>query len=45
MKKIRLMLIGILLVVSSGCFPVFGLGGDDRGGHEDHDRGDHGDHR
>lgn len=56
MKKIRLLIIGILLVVSSGCFPIFihdrdGHGGPGGGGHEGHEDhgggergGEHGDH-
>jgi hypothetical protein len=41
MKKIRLMMIGVLLVVSSGCFPVFVPGDGDRGRHEEHGGGGH----
>jgi hypothetical protein len=44
MKKIRLLIIGVLLVVLSGCFPVFvpGPGGGGRGGHEGHGGGERG---
>jgi hypothetical protein len=44
MKKIRLVIIGILLVVTSGCFPIFVPADGDHRGHEEHDRGDHRDH-
>ena len=50
MKKIRLLIIGVLLLVSSGCFPVFVPapgGGGGKGGHEEHGGrrgGDHGEH-
>jgi hypothetical protein len=43
MKKIRLMIISLLLLVSSGCFPIFVPVDDGRGGrgggHEDHGHG------
>jgi hypothetical protein len=44
MKKIRLLILGLLLVVSSGCFPIFvpGPGGGGHGGHEEHGGGEHG---
>jgi hypothetical protein len=43
LKKVRLMMIGILLVVSSGC--IFIPEDGDQRGHEDHhDRGDHRNH-
>jgi hypothetical protein len=44
MKKIRLMMIGVLLVVLSGCFPVFIPEDGDHRGHERHDRDEHRDH-
>ena len=40
MKKIRLMIIGVLLVVFSGCI-IVPENGDHREGHENHDRGGH----
>jgi len=40
-KKIRLVIIGLLLVVFSGCFPVFVPEGGNRGGHEEHGGGGH----
>lgn len=41
MKKIRLVIIGLLLVVFSGCFPVLVPEGGDRGRHEGHGDGGH----
>ena len=39
MKKFRLVVIGLLLVVFSGCFPVFVPEGGHREGHEEHGGG------
>jgi hypothetical protein len=44
MKILRLMMIGVLLVVSSGCYPFFGPVERDRREHEEHHHGDHGDY-
>ncbi len=44
MKTIKLIIIGVLLLVSSGCFPIFIPDEGPRGGHhEGHGRGDHND--
>ena len=52
MKKIlQYIIVTILLLACSGCFPVFvpgeggGRGGGERGGHEHHDQGERGGHR
>lgn len=37
MKTIRLLIIGVLLLVFSGCFPVFVPGPGGGGGHERHE--------
>ena len=46
----RIIIVTVLLLACSGCFPVFvpGEGGDrggERGGHDRHDQGDRGGHR
>jgi hypothetical protein len=48
MNKIRLLIIGVLLVVLSGCFPVFVPVSGEGGGHEgreEHHGGGHGERR
>ena len=41
MKKVRLLIIGALLLAASGCFPIFIPEGRDQRGHHEHDRGEH----
>ncbi|HTG02412.1 MAG TPA: hypothetical protein VK654_17655 [Nitrospirota bacterium] len=42
MKTLRLLFIGMLLIATSGCFPVFVPGDGRHGDHEHYDHGDHG---
>lgn len=42
MKTMRLLIIGVLLLVFSGCFPVFVPESGRGGGHEEHGGGERG---
>jgi hypothetical protein len=46
-RNIRYLVVAVLLLACSGCFPVFVPEGgheEGRGGHEHHDQGEHGGH-